>query len=433
MRTKLPLLCIVASLLASAAVAQTFRGELTARYRDRWGTPDWADQDIYTYLRLSYDDDVEKPKGVSGAVSLRWDGDLLTRRNEINDGQNQFRVYYAYVDVTKIEHLDVRLGRQYLDEAEGFNLTGVDGIYSVPWKHLRVGLFAGQPVSYYSTVGGDDRAGGLTWSLRPGDQDQLRGSWIHLEEPTVDSDVVTLSYRRAFTLGSNLYVTARTLDFDVFNEVVGGSWNVGWGDLLLTGSYRRQEDTLDSTSRYFGGLTTIIGPTHPYQLMTVGMSRPFGGLATLGVGFTRRALLQGGENAGNQEFDRYFADLFLTEQALHGFNASANFSRWTTDTDSSSTLAGSFGRHFGDHLQVDLGTYYAKYDLERTFDTLDEVPRERYDVRTYYLRADWRVRKSYRVRLDLDRTIDSTTEDAYYQAELRFGLDLGFLGKGQEP
>lgn len=438
MRTKPPIACLLLAFLASAAAAQSFRGELTTRYRDRWGSSDWADQDFYAYLRLSYGEDSwgyggEAGKGVSGAASIRWDGDLLTRKNEIDDGKNDLRVYYAYIDLPRINHFDLRLGRQFLDEAEGFNLTGIKGIYSLPWKHLRLGLFAGQPVSYYTAIGSDERAGGLTWSLRPGERALLRGSWIHLEEEAVDSDVVTLAYRRAFTQGSNLYVTARTLDFDVFNGVLGGSWNIESANLLLTGSYRRQEETNDSGSRYFGELSTVIGPSRPYQQLTLNLSRPVRDLASVGVGFTSRSLLQGSEDRGNQEFLRYFADLFLTEQALHGFEASLDFSRWETDRDSNSTVGGSLGhRFFDERLRLDVGSLYAKYDLQRTFDLLDEVPRERYDVRSYYLRAEWRVRKRYRVRLDLDRTTDSTSETAYYEAELRLGFDLGFLLKGSK-
>lgn len=438
MRTKLPLLCLLLAILSSAAVAQSFRGELTTRYRDRWGSSDWADEDIYAYLRLSFGQegwryDGKEPQGLSGALSVRWDQDLLTRANEIDDGKNDLRVYYAYLDVHKIEHFDLRLGRQFVDEAEGFNLTGIKGIYSVPGKHMRFGLFAGQPVSYYTAIGSDELAGGLTWSLHPGDRALLRGSWIHLEEDAVDSDVVTLAYRQAFTQGSNVYVTARTLDFNIFNEVVGGSWHIDSANLLLTGNYRRQEEINDSSSMYFGDLSTVIGPSRPYQQLTLNVSRPLGDLASVGVGFSRRELLHDGENRGNQEFDRYFADLFLTEQALDGFYASLDFSRWQTDRDSSSTLAGSIGHQFFDErLRLDVGSFYAKYDLQRTFDILDQVPQERYDVRSHYLRAEWRVRKRYRVRIDLDRTTDSTSDTAYYEAELRFGLDLGFLGKGEK-
>ena len=428
MRTKLPLLYVLLAMVASATVAQTLSGELTARYRDRWGSPDWDDQDAFSYLRLGFGE--QDGKGLTGALSLRWDADLETRSNEIDDGHDDLRVYYAYLDLNKIEHLNFRLGRQYLDEAEGFHLTGIKGIYSAPWKHLRIGLFAGQPVSYYRTIDGDERAGGLTWSLRPCEKSQLRGSWIHLEENAADSDVVTLAYRRTFGQGSNLYATARTLDFEVFNELVGGTWQIAPANLLLTGSYRRQEDTNASRSSYFGDLSTLIGPSRPFQQLNLGVSRPLRDLATIGVGFSRRELLDDGQDRGNQEFDRLFLDLFLTEKALLGFTASANFSRWQTDSDDSSTFSGSLSRRFGEHLQIDVGSSYTKYDLHRVFDSPDEIPRERFDVRSNYLRGEWRVRHRYKVRVDLDRATDSTSNDAYYEVEVRFGLDLGFLGKG---
>jgi hypothetical protein len=432
MRTKTPLIWLLLTIMSSAAMAETFRGELTARYRDRWGSSAWEDEDIYTYLRLSFGG--AESNGFGGAVSLRSNHDLLSADNEIDDGDDDVRVYYAYVDFHQLEQFDFRLGRQTLDEAEGFQLTGAKGVWSGASRGLRVGLFAGQPVSYVSSVDSDERAGGLTFSLRPDQQSQLRASWIHLEEKPlggekIDEDAVTLGYRRSFRQG-NLWLTARTLDFEVFNEVLGGSWRFDRASLLLTGTYRRQEDTNVSSSRYFGGLSTIIGPSKPYQQLTLNLSRPIAELATVGLGFSQRALLDGDdENSSNQEFDRLWLDVFLMEKLLAGFEASANFSRWETDADESSTFGGSLGRRFGPHLRVEAGSTYAKYDLRRVFDTPDEIPTERFDVRTYYLRGDWRVRNKYRLRVDFDRTTDSTSDDAYYELELRFGLDLGFLGK----
>jgi hypothetical protein len=127
-------------------------------------------------------------------------------------------------------------------------------------------------VSYYSALEGGERAGGLTWSLRPDDRAQLRGSWIHLEENVADSDVVTLAYRRGFGPGSNLYVTARTLDFEVFNELVGGTWQIEPLDLLLTGSYAGRR-TPTPRARATSAISTIIGPSRPYQQLTVNLSR----------------------------------------------------------------------------------------------------------------------------------------------------------------
>jgi hypothetical protein len=177
-------------------------------------------------------------------------------------------------------------------------------------------------------------------------------------------------------------------------------------------------------------LSTLIGPSRPFQQLDLALSRPLRDLATIGVGFSRRALLDDREDRGNQEFDRYFLDLFLSETALHGFTASANFSRWQTDRNDSSTFAGSLSRRFGEHLQIDLGSSYTKYDLHRLFDSPDEIPRERFNVRSNYLRGEWRVRHRYKVRVDLERATDSTSKDAYYEVELRFGLDLGIFGKG---
>jgi|CXWL01.1.fsa_nt_gi hypothetical protein len=431
MRTKTPLLWLLLSLVATAAMAETFRGELSTRYRDRWGSSDYADQDVYTYFRLSFGDAAGK-RGLGGAISLRWDKDLLTRANEHDDGRDDLRLYYAYVDVNKLERFDLRLGRQVIDEAEGFNLTGAKGVYAADWQHLRVGFFAGQPVSYSTSIDSKEWAGGFSWSLRPSERAQLRGSWIHVEDRDTDQNVVTLAFRRSFAQGSNLWATARSLDFDVFNEAIGGSWRIAPAQLLLTGTYRRQEDTNSSTSRYFGGLSTIIGPSLPYQQCDLSLSRPFGELAAVSVGGSRRSLIDADENRGNQEYSRLFLDIVLLEKLLGGFAANLDISRWDSDRDDNNTLAGSLSRRFGDHLELALGSFYARYDLHRVFDSPFETPVERFDVRSTYLRGDWRVRQRYRVRADLARTTDSTSDRAFYELELRVGLDLAIFGMGSD-
>lgn len=427
MRSKIPLISLLLTITASVSMAETFRGELTARYRDRWGSSDWEDEDVFTYVRLSYAND---DATIGGAVSLRWDKDLLTAANERRDGDDDLRIYYAYVDLNQLDQFDFRLGRQTVDEAEGFHLTGFKGVYEAPWKNLRFGLFAGQPVSYSRGLDSEERAGGLTWSLRPADRTQLRGSYIHVENETDEEDVVTLGFRRSFADG-NLFFTARTLDFEVFNELLGGSFRIAPLDLLLSGTYRRQEDTNVSPSRYYGGLSTIIGPSRPFHQLTVNATRPFADKVSLGAGFARRELLDDGENRANQEYTRLFFDVFLMESLLGGFEANANVSSWETDRDDSSTVSGSIGRRIGEHLRLEVGSTYAKYDLRRVFDAPDEVPTERFDVRTTYLRGDWRVRQRYRVRVDFDRTTDSTSDDAYYELELRVGLDLRLFGAGE--
>ena len=145
-----PLVWLLMMVMAVAAWPQTYRGELTTRYRDRWGSEDYEDEDLYAYLRFSFWADEEDEIG--GALSLRWDQDLLTRSNEIDDGDSDLRVYYAYLDINKLDQFDLRLGRQVLDEAEGFQITGARGVYKGAQKNFRLGLFAGQPVSYYQSV-----------------------------------------------------------------------------------------------------------------------------------------------------------------------------------------------------------------------------------------------------------------------------------------
>ncbi|MDX1747584.1 MAG: hypothetical protein R3324_16740, partial [Halobacteriales archaeon] len=387
----------------------------------------WEDEDVYVYLRMSiWDDEVERDLG--GAFSLRWDKDLFTAANEIDDGEDETRVYYAYLDVNQVEDLHLRFGRQILQEAEGFHLTGAKAVYDTDWKNLRIGLFGGQPVSYYKSVD-DDWAAGASFSLRPARRSQLRGSWIHVDEEFRDDDVVTLTFRQYSPAGWNLWATVRTLNFDVWNEFVGGTYRIEPVDLIVTANYRRQEDTNATSSRYYyGHLSSILGPSLPYHRLTVSLNRPFADLVTLGAGGERRELLDDDENRTNQEYSRYFFNVFLHERALAGFEANVDFSRWYTDRDDNNTVSGSISRRVGEKLRFDAGTYYAKYEVRRFFDDPDELPTERYDVRSYYLRGDWRVKDRYRVQLEVERGTDSTSDDAYYQVEARFGLDLGFLG-----
>ena len=235
--------------------------------------------------------------------------------------------------------------------------------------------------------------------------------------------------RLASSRGWNLWGTVRTLNFDVWNEFLGGTFRIRPLQLDITGTYRRQENTNDSLSRYYyGHLSRIIGSSLPYQRFTLRLNRSFSDLVAVGAGANRRELLDDAENRSSQEYTRFFLDLFLLERLLFGFEAAIDYSRWYTDRDDNSTWAGSLSRRVGDKLRFDLGTFYSKYEIRRWFDDPELAPTERYDVRSYYLRGEWKVKRKYRIQLELERGTDSTSPDDYYQLEMRFGLDLGYLG-----
>lgn len=243
--------------------------------------------------------------------------------------------------------------------------------------------------------------------------------------------MATLSFRRASKQGWSLWGTARTLNFNIWNEFVGGRFRIAPLDLQVSTTYRRQEDTNASTTQYYyGSLATILGPSLPYHRLTLSLNRAIGDYVSLGAGATRRELLNRDQNRTNQEYTQYFFDVFLLERVLHGFEANVNFSRWYTDRNDNSTVSGSLSRRIGEKLKMDLGTYYAAYDVRPFFDGPDQIPTERFDVRAYYLKGDWRVRRKYRVQMEFERGTDSTSPDPFYQLELMFGLDLGFLGSG---
>ncbi len=429
MRRLLILIWLLLAMVAVPSVGDLVSGELTARYRDRWGTEDWEDQDIYTYLWLDFSEE-DNDFGLGGGLSMRWNVDLQTRANEIDDGKDDVRVYTAFMDITKAENFDLRLGRMILDDAEGFHITGAKGLFKLPWKRMKLGLFVGQPVSYYSSVSGEWTAGG-SFSLKTSLNSRLRGSFIHVEEDIAEDDVVTLSYRRSSRQGWSAWGTVRTINFDVWNEFLGFNFLIAPIDLHLTATYRRQENTNDSDSRYFSHFAATLGSSQPYQRITLSLNRPFADYFSIGAGWTERALLDStDENRTNREYTRFFANVFVFERVLWGFEASADYSRWYTEGDSNDTISGSLSRKVGDRLRFDLGTYYAKYENRRTFDRPDEAPVERFDVRSYYLRGAWRVRHKYRIQVELERGEDDSSEDAFYQLELRFGLDLGFLASG---
>ena len=428
MPRSLPLVGLLILITAGSAVAQTLDGTISVRYRDRWGSDGWEDEDVFTYVRMNWWKD-PAAREVGGAISLRWNEDLLTRSNEIDDGDSDLRVYTAYVDLNQAERFDFRLGRQILQEAEGFQTTGVLGVWKGRERGLRIGVFGGQPVSHYQSVSGEWTAG-ATFSMRPGARSRLRGSWIHVDEEETDNDVATVSYRYVSPNQWNGWATLRTLDFDVWNAFLGGHFVVRPLDLRLTTTYRRQEETNDSVSRYWSHLSQILGPSLPYQRFTVNANRAFADAVTLGAGWTHRDVLEDGENRSNQEYDRVHLDVFLHEKALAGFTANLNVSQWETDRDESTSIAGSVSRRFGPHLEIDLGSYYSKYDVRTFFDDPEIAPVERYDVRTWYVEADWKVREKYRLQLEFERGTEARSDDPFYQLELRFGLDIGFLARG---
>ena len=154
-------ICAAVFLLALGAAGQALAVSVSGRSSTELEWYDDAQGDtalpVYEYLLLNV-------KDLDGAgLNFRGYGRLSTDLNNEVDADS--RLYYGYLEKKGlVKNLDVKLGRQFISTTAGASL--MDGLY-LDYNHLgplKVSLFGGGDVAYYSGYSAKDLIGGLKLS-----------------------------------------------------------------------------------------------------------------------------------------------------------------------------------------------------------------------------------------------------------------------------
>jgi len=390
-------------------------GSLYSEYRLRNGAGE-SDQDLYEYLTLKIKDIV--PDHVSAYVSMRWHKDLdgvgsyysndpflgLDDARDIND-----RIYNLYVDFkTADDCVVLRVGRQYVDEAEWLHLDGA-ALRAKPIEDWEFLAFGGRPVTYFSGTHGDWAAGAAaTWHYRPTGRARLL--YYHYDQGSVDNDRVFLEVWDRFVERLLVHSKLSMLDGNLDQFFVEGSLDLSEHGLQFNAQYARLFHTRESESLPWNPLYAALGDLNAYNFGSLRATKYWGEHWTLSGGVSGKAVDSGDHNGTNQDYASY--DFSLGYHPTPKWDFTVTGMRWDGKGDNRlNGLYGDITWRPAPKWEVSGGAGTVDYVYEYYDDILFQNDYRRTpDARSYYLKARWRPRRrlSLTARAELEDNVDTS-------------------------
>lgn len=392
-----------------------FYGRFYASGRNYWE----GKLDFYTSMRLHKDFDE------SSSTSL---ADDPFRSLDDSEGVTEDRVLQLYVDIhDRPRRLALRAGRQYIDIADYMQLDGAQLLVN---ENGKIGgrIYAGHPVSYYSSVSGD-YAGGLSVVGRPweGNQTRLTLAQYH-DDSQDDSDrnyfldirqrwSETVRTRGQLSILNDEYRMARADYFYTSEE--------GETDFSLGGSYW---GSFDAKTRVYSPLYQVLGEQDPYSYFYSRLTQQIAPHWFVSPGLSLRFVDADSQNAqNNRDYQNY--DIALIYQPTRAFSASISLEYWEVeDADSFAGLSGELRYRSGRIWEISGGASYAEY----TYDTYADITytvsggqaefsengtiiEESPYIKTYFIRGKWRILKHLTLRAQFDIEDNDASDDLAYR------------------
>jgi hypothetical protein len=371
--------------------------------RDRWGAHE-SDIDAYSTLTLRLRPTSGLELYLSGdlAADLHDDRDrpeVLTDLWATWDHSVQGRLQEAYVRLTGVPDLDLRLGRQLQVLGRTVQFDGVSADWAAT-KVVRLRALGGVPVYFYESSRRGDLLGGAAVDVTPTAWTRLSLEYLHVaEERRGDhrrDDLFALSGSQV--VGGVVQVRARgeVLDDEVRSGEAGLTLNLSDLGVQVNARYYvlLKPQALNTTG--LDPFTDFLEPERPHQLVSVSASKTLGEHVVVEVFYAWRDVTHHGDaDLSNHDFHRYGATLSLHDVLTEGLGCSVTAERWdVTSRGGSDTqqVSGEVSYRPGDVLRLSVGSSYQLYRW-------DVAGRARERVRVWFAR----------VRLLLgDHTIDGT-------------------------
>jgi len=391
-------------------------GRLYASGRNYWD----GKTDFYISMRLHTDLDD------SSDNSSLYDDPYLSLDDA--DGVTEDRLLQAYVGIhNRSKSLAFRGGRQYVDIADYIQMDGAQLMLNEN-KSLGGRIYGGHPVSYYTTVSGD-YAGGVSVIGRPWEGNQSRFTFANYHDDSEDE--TDQSY--FLDLRQNISETMRTRgQLSVLNDeyrMARGDFfylsEDGETDFSMGGSYW---GSFDAKTRVYSPLYQVLGEQDPYSYGYARLTKQIRPHWLISPGVSLRFADTNGENdQNNRDYSNF--DLTLIYEPIRAFNASLSLEYWEVeDSDSFAGISGEVRYRNGRIWEISGGASYAEY----TYDTYSDISyvasggqaefaangtiiEESPFIKTYFIRAKWRLIKNLTLRAQFDIEDDDLAEDLAYR------------------
>jgi hypothetical protein len=374
--------------------------------------------DFYTSMRLKSDLDDATPNYADDPYYSVDD----------SDGVTEDRVLQLYGDFhDRYKDKALRVGRQYIEVSDYIQL---DGAQVTLFENDVLGgrIYAGHPVSYYTSVSGDF-AGGISLVGKPWEGNRLRLTVADYEDDSEDGSdqnyFVDLRQRfndetRARGQVSVLNGDLRFGRADLFHTAQDGST-----DFSMGGSYWGE---FSAETRVYSPLYEVLGESQPYALGYARLTQEVVPTFLVSPGVSLRFADSGGNDYNNRDYEN--VDLTFIYEPDRSFSASLAFEYWAVEDDDSFTgITGDLRYRHGRIWEVSGGASYAQY----TYDTYSDISytsgggqtvfyeggtvvEETPYVYTYFIRGKWKPLKKLTLRAQFDVEDDESVDDLAYRA-----------------
>ena len=235
-----------------------------------------------------------------------WDGGDISRDREDLD----FRIYQANVELNGVlPYTDVALGRVYLPAFDSYKIDG-GNIAVSPVEWLKLNVFYGLPVSYYSYLETQVVGGGLDIPLESTGT-RVRGEYsyfMHEDGGDLDTSVAKARIDQRVPY-ANLYAEGSMIgDAWTYEAGLDGNYNATRTGLsaYIMGQYDKNEGEINP---YVSTFESELGATSEYLMGGVQLMQGITDYVMVALGFESRFNYD--ESYGDRDYYRIFGTLDL--------------------------------------------------------------------------------------------------------------------------
>jgi len=310
-------------------------------FREGTGVPSETDQDFSQYLNL--DTRGAGLKNLATSFLLRWEWDMdgtaldspFRDHRDAFSGRQQLRFLRGYAELPDaLPHVDVRVGRQTVFEAETFLMDG--GLFQLKeLGGLDITAFVGNMVLFFLDPSQDVIFGGSV-THRPFESTRLRLSNVKYIDNTLEVSVF-----QEFTEAVDFSAAFALLDDDARHlSLSAGYTSTRIDTSVLVNVFKQfqasffKQAELDFTAANLQGRRDIsfarlfIGQLQPFWQYQVRVAQRLVQRLTLEASFTLREVSStGNEDAFNADFFEFSVGLQLRDWPFTGFVVTPSFNR----------------------------------------------------------------------------------------------------------
>lgn len=343
------------------------------------------------------------------------------------DGVTEQRLVQLYADIhDKKRRAQLRGGRQYVDIADYLHLDGAQLIL-LENENLGGRVYAGIPVSYYTSVSGDIAAG-VSLVMRPWGGNRTRLTYSRHEDESEDGSdndyFLDAQQEIADTKRMRAQVSVLNGDFRLANLDVDCYSPDGETDFRFGGS---RGGEFSAETRFYSPLYSVLGEQTPFTYGYARLTQVLTRHLTLSPGVSSRITDNGEANARNRDYNDF--DLTLSFDPNNVFNSAISVDYWDTKgKDSFLGVSGEVRCRGGRKWDVSVGTAYLDYTYSSYSDisysinggqtylssdgtVITETP---YSY-TYFIRAKWNLSRNLILKLRGDIEDNSASSDISYR------------------